>query len=100
MREFKRVYGNVQGQIEMKKFFDLLVTHELGHIIVVQTGISIPKMWFNEFFANYFLSTVLLRKSTLNCWMCLFVLRKQTWKYWQDKNTARLTSSKTIIIRK
>ena len=55
MDEFKRVYSDAQGNINMKVFFDLLAVHELGHIVAEEANVDIPKSWLDEFYANYFL---------------------------------------------
>jgi len=53
--KFKKIYEDEEGKISAKIFWDLLSIHELGHLVANANNLSIPKHWFNEFFANYFL---------------------------------------------
>lgn len=55
MASFSKIYAGKKQDINMKVFWDLLSIHELGHVIANQNNVNITKLWFNEFFANYFL---------------------------------------------
>lgn len=54
-QHFCQVYKTKDGDVSTRTFWDLLSVHELGHIVASSNNVYIPKKWFNEFFANYFL---------------------------------------------
>lgn len=55
IENFKSIYGVDNGEINIKKFFDYLALHELGHLIATENNSEMPTLWLNEFYANYFL---------------------------------------------
>jgi hypothetical protein len=60
--KLKRTYAGPEGQLEMRRFFDLIVVHELAHAFEEQGGAVFPAAWLSEIFANLslhgFVSTI------------------------------------------
>ncbi len=55
MKRFIAVYGDQNGNISMKPFFDFLAIHELGHLVAIQSNVNFSAHWLNEFYANLLL---------------------------------------------
>ena len=53
--QVQQVYGQADGSISMKPFFDLLAIHELGHAFHFQAGINTQRKWMGELLANLML---------------------------------------------
>lgn len=51
----KKTYVDVNGQISMEPFFDLLAIHELGHAYHFQDSLQMQRKWMSELFVNIFL---------------------------------------------
>lgn len=62
MDRIKKTFGNKDGSITMRAFFDLLALHELGHAYYQQAGIIMQRHWLSEFFSNLFLHTYIAKK--------------------------------------
>jgi hypothetical protein len=48
----KRTYANEEGKLELRRFFDLLVVHELEHSFEHQALATFPALWLSEVSAN------------------------------------------------
>ncbi|QZE15107.1 hypothetical protein K4L44_04565 [Halosquirtibacter laminarini] len=53
--ELHLIYDNANKEVDMSKFFSLLVVHELGHVLSAADHVQITPNSFNELFANLFL---------------------------------------------
>lgn len=53
--QVRQVYGQADGSISMKSFFDLLAIHELGHAFHFQAGINTQRKWMGELLVNLML---------------------------------------------
>jgi len=47
----KQTYAD-EGVLSMKKFFDLVAVHELGHAYHIQNQVNMQRKWLQELFAN------------------------------------------------
>jgi hypothetical protein len=63
----KKTYGDADGRLQLRRFFDLLVVHELAHSFEHEAVATFPALWLSEVFANLalhaFMATV--RRSEL-----------------------------------
>ncbi len=50
--ELDTVYGQSGEEVDLSRFFDLLVVHELAHAIHFQGNCKFPRLWIMEFFCN------------------------------------------------
>lgn len=50
-------YSDGEGNLGMRRFFDLLAIHELGHAYHMQAGLNTQRIWMGELFANVLLHT-------------------------------------------
>jgi len=48
----RKTYGDSDGKLQLRRFFDLLVVHELAHAFDQQGGAAFPAVWLSEIFAN------------------------------------------------
>jgi hypothetical protein len=48
----KQTYADFDGNLQLRRFFDLLVVHELAHSFEHQGGAAFPALWLSEIFAN------------------------------------------------
>jgi hypothetical protein len=47
-----QTYADEAGVLSMKKFFDLVAVHELGHAYHIQNQVNMQRKWLKELFAN------------------------------------------------
>jgi hypothetical protein len=52
----------VDGEIDLSPFFDLLAVHELGHRLHQVGVVRFPRLWLSEFFCNLCLHTYVAEK--------------------------------------
>jgi hypothetical protein len=50
--QLKRTYGDSGGRLQLRRFFDLLVVHELEHAFEHQALATFPALWLSEVSAN------------------------------------------------
>jgi hypothetical protein len=48
----KKTYADSNGDLQLRRFFDLLVVHELAHAFEDQSGTAFPTLWLSEIHAN------------------------------------------------
>src|SRR6266545_593999 len=48
----KRTYADAEGRLQLRRFFDLLVVHELEHAFEHQALATFPALWLSEVSAN------------------------------------------------
>src|SRR6266542_5107175 len=48
----KRTYSDANGKLQLRRFFDLLVVHELEHAFEHQALATFPALWLSEVSAN------------------------------------------------
>ena len=48
----KRTYADGSGDLQLRRFFDLLAAHELAHAFEDQGGTAFPTLWLSEIYAN------------------------------------------------
>ncbi len=48
----KKTYADSDGNLQMRRFFDLLVVHELAHSFEHKAFATFPALWLSEVFAN------------------------------------------------
>lgn len=58
----KKTYGDDQGNLQLRRFFDLFAVHELAHAFELQSGAVLPTLWLKELFANLALYTFIATK--------------------------------------
>jgi hypothetical protein len=51
-RQLKRTYAEEDGDLQLRRFFDLLVVHELEHAFEHQALATFPALWLSEVAAN------------------------------------------------
>lgn len=56
-RSLKKTYADSAGKLQLRRFFDLLVVHEMAHAFEHQSGAALPAVWLSEIFANLSLHT-------------------------------------------
>ena len=55
--QLKRTYEDGQGNLQLRRFFDLFTVHELAHAFELQSSMGLPTLWLRELFANLALYT-------------------------------------------
>jgi hypothetical protein len=55
-------YRDAQGNLQLRRFFDLFAVHELAHAFELQGGAVLPTLWLKELFANLALYTFVAAK--------------------------------------
>ncbi|HVG16614.1 MAG TPA: hypothetical protein VM935_16690 [Chitinophagaceae bacterium] len=60
--QVKDAYGDGRGSYSMRRFFDLLALHEMGHSYTAQAGLKMHRNWMGELFANIMLHTYVAEK--------------------------------------
>jgi hypothetical protein len=50
--KLKRTYADANGDLQLRRFFDLLAVHELAHAFEDQGGTAFPTLWLSEIYAN------------------------------------------------
>jgi hypothetical protein len=58
----KETYADEHGDLQMRRFFDLIAVHELAHAFEIQGGAVLPTLWLKELFANLALYTFIATK--------------------------------------
>ncbi len=48
----KKTYADENGNLRLRRFFDLLAVHELAHAFEEQGGVAFPTHWMREIYAN------------------------------------------------
>jgi hypothetical protein len=48
----KKTYADANGNLHLRRFFDLLAVHELAHAFEDQGGTAFPTLWLSEIYAN------------------------------------------------
>jgi hypothetical protein len=48
----KKTYADANGDLQLRRFFDLLAVHELAHAFEDQGGTAFPALWRSEIYAN------------------------------------------------
>ena len=48
----KQTYAGANGDLQLRRFFDLFTVHELAHAFELQGGAVLPTLWLKEVFAN------------------------------------------------
>lgn len=48
----KKIYADRNGDLELRRFFDLLAVHELAHAFEDHGGTAFPTLWLSEIYAN------------------------------------------------
>lgn len=56
-QKINQTYTNLDGELSMMPFFDLLALHELGHGFHMQGGLTMQRLWMQELFSNSLLHT-------------------------------------------
>jgi hypothetical protein len=59
----REVYGEREG-VSARRFFDLLVVHELAHLFAHRGGLRFPRRWLEELFCNLALHTYVEREES------------------------------------
>jgi hypothetical protein len=62
----KIAYTTEDGSLSMMPFFDLLALHELGHGFHLQGGLTMQRLWMQEFFSNILLHTYVAENEPYN----------------------------------
>lgn len=60
--QVQKAYGQTDGSVSMKAFFDLLALHEMGHSYTAQAGLKTHRKWMGELFVNIMLHTYVAEK--------------------------------------
>jgi hypothetical protein len=50
--KLKKTYADANGDLQLRRFFDLLAVHELAHAVEDQGGTAFPTLWLSEIYAN------------------------------------------------
>lgn len=58
----RQTYEDEKGNLSMKKFFDLVAIHELGHGYHIQANVNMQRKWLQEFFANLLMYSYVAEK--------------------------------------
>jgi hypothetical protein len=53
----RSTYGDAEGNLHLRRFFDLFAVHELAHAFELQGGAVLPTLWLKELFADLALYT-------------------------------------------
>jgi hypothetical protein len=61
-KQISETYVDSNGNLTMRKFFDLLAIHELGHAFHAQGNLTMHRKWIGELFSNMFLHTYIAEK--------------------------------------
>ena len=56
-KQISSTYSDVNNNLTMRGFFDLLAIHELGHAFHEQGKLTMQRKWMGELFANMYLHT-------------------------------------------
>lgn len=57
-----KTYGNKDGTLSARAFFDLLAIHELGHAFTSQAGVHMQRQWMSELYCNILLHAFIAEK--------------------------------------
>jgi hypothetical protein len=60
--KLQKTYGQPDGSLSMRAFFDLLAIHELGHAFHFQAGLNMQRLWLQEIFVNMLLHNYIADK--------------------------------------
>jgi hypothetical protein len=61
-QQISDTYIDSNGNLTMRRFFDLLAIHELGHAFHEQGNLTMQRKWIGELFSNMFLHTYIAEK--------------------------------------
>jgi len=48
----RKTYADANGDLQLRRFFDLLAVHELAHAFEDRGGTAFPTLWLSEIYAN------------------------------------------------